>query len=182
MSSDAIEEERSHLEATLILSPYIPTFNIEYEPISKPILDHYGLFYALSPKPLDDSRNPSRYPMYKNHQDHIEDQDGQHPWLESTKNLCAIAIEWIDKALDKINSRDDPREFLDIYVESSLEVENDGDFNEQGSYFINTLLVACSYEKAPDSLSLSNIAPHEIFNPLTVPIPKVFERVVVDIC
>ena len=37
-----------------------------------------------------------------------------------------------------INSRDDPREFLDIYVESLLEVENDGDFNEQGSYLINT--------------------------------------------
>ena len=47
MSSDAIEEERSHLEDTLILSPSMPTLDIEYEPISKPIFDHYGLFYAL---------------------------------------------------------------------------------------------------------------------------------------
>ena len=61
-----------------------------------------------------------------------------------------------------------------------LEVENGGDFNEQGSYFINTPSVPCSYEKSPDSLSLSNIAPHEIFNPLMLPIPKVFERVVAD--
>jgi hypothetical protein len=44
-----------------------------YEPTIEPILDHYGLFYALSLKPLDDSRNPSRYLMHKNHQDHIED-------------------------------------------------------------------------------------------------------------
>jgi hypothetical protein len=79
-----------------------------------------------------------------------------------------------------INSRDDPREFLDIYVESLLEVENDGDFNEQGSYLINTRSIPCSFEKSPDSLSLSNITPHEIFNPLILPVPKVVERVVVD--
>jgi len=95
------------------------TLELEYKPISKPILEHYGLFYALSPKPPDDSRNPSRYPMHRNHQDYIEEQ---HPWLESIKNLCAIAIKWMDKALDKINSRDDPKEFFDIHVESSLEV------------------------------------------------------------
>jgi len=83
----------------------------------------------------------------------------------------------VDKALDKINSRDDPRDFLDIYVESLLEVENDGDFNKQGSYFINTPSILCSYEKSPYSLSLSNIAPHEIFNPLMLPVPKVFEWV-----
>jgi len=50
----------------------------------------------------------------------------------------------MDKALEKINSRDDPREFLDILVESLLEVENDGDFNEHRSYFINTPSVPCS--------------------------------------
>jgi len=64
MSSNAIEGERNHLEATLIFSPSMPTLDIEYEPI----LDHYGLF-----KPPHDSRNPSRYPMHSNHQDHIED-------------------------------------------------------------------------------------------------------------
>ena len=50
MSSYAIEGERSLLEVTLILSPSMLTLHIEYEPISKPILDHYGLFYALSPQ------------------------------------------------------------------------------------------------------------------------------------
>ena len=45
----------------------------------------------------------------------IEDREEQHPWLEIIKNLCAIAIEWIHNALDKIDSKDDPREFLDIY-------------------------------------------------------------------
>ena len=162
MSSDAIKGERSHLETTLILSPSIPTLDIENEPISNPIIDHYGLFYALSSKPPDDSRNSSRYPMHRNHQGHMKEQ---HPWLESIKNICAIAIGWVDKALDKINSRDDPREFLDIY-ESPLEVENDGDFHELGNYFFNTPSIPCSYEQSPDSLSLSNIVSHEIFNPL----------------
>jgi len=74
------------------------------------------------------------------------------PCIGIIKTICAIAIELIDKALDKINSRDDPRESLDIYVESPLEVENDGDFNDQGGYYINTPLVPCSYEKSPDSL------------------------------
>ena len=64
----------------------------------------------------------------------------------------------------------------------TLEVENNGDFNKQEIFFINTPSVFCSYEKSPDSLSLSNIAPHEIFNPLMPPIPKVFERLVVDTC
>jgi len=50
--------------------------------------------------------------------------------------LLPIAIEWMDNALDKINSRDDPRDFLDMFVESPFEVENDGEFNEQESYFI----------------------------------------------
>jgi len=73
MSSDDIEGEQSHLEATLILSTSMPTLDIEYKPIFKPILDHYGLFNALSPKQLDDSRDPSRYPMHRNHQGHMED-------------------------------------------------------------------------------------------------------------
>ena len=118
--------------------------------------------------------------MHRNHQDHIEDREEQHPWLESIKNLCAIAIESIDKALDKINARDNPREFLDIYVEWPLELENNGDFNKQGSYFVSTPSVPYSYEKSPNSLSLPNIAPHQILNSLMHPVPKVFEMVVVD--
>ena len=79
ISSDAIEGEQSHLETTLILSPYMAALDIEYEPISKPILDCSDLFYALSPKPPDDSRHLFRYPMHRNHQVHIEDQEEQHP-------------------------------------------------------------------------------------------------------
>jgi hypothetical protein len=98
----------------------------------------------------------------------------------SIKNLCVIAIEWVDEALYETNLRGNPREILDIYDKSTLEVENDGDFNEQESYFINTPSSPYSYKKSPDSLSLSNVAPHEIFNPLMLPVPKDFERVVVD--
>ena len=176
MSSDVVEGEQSHLSATLILSPSMPTLDIEYEPISKPILDHSSLYYALGPKPPDDSRDPSTYPVHRNHQDHKEDREEQRPWIETINNLCDIVIEWMDKALDKINSRDDPRYFFNIYIKPPLELENDGGFNEQGSYFFNTPSYPCSYEKSPYSFSLSNIAPHKIFNPLMLPIPKVFER------
>jgi hypothetical protein len=181
MSSNAIVGEQGHLEYNPILSSSMPTLDNFYEPIIEPILDPNESSNALSPKPPDDPRNPSTHPTYKNYLDHKEDQEEQHQWLESTKSLCAIAIEWMDEAIDKTNLRDNnPREILDIYKESPLEVENDGDINEQGSYFINTSSSPCSYEKAPDSPSLSNIAPHEIFNPLMLPIPTDFKRVVVD--
>jgi hypothetical protein len=98
----------------------------------------------------------------------------------SIKNLCAIAIECVDEALYETSLRGNSRKILDIYGKSSLEVGNDGDFNEQGSYFIKTPSNTCSYEISPDSLSLSNIAPHEIFNPLMLLVPKNFERVAVD--
>jgi hypothetical protein len=76
--------------------------------------------------------------------------------------------------------RGNPMETLGIYDELSTKVKNDGDFNEQWRYYRNTPSVPYSYEKSPDSLSLSNVAPHEIFNPLMLSVPKYFERVVVD--
>jgi hypothetical protein len=85
-----------------------------------------------------------------------------------------------NEALYETNSKGYLTEFLDIYVESPLEIENHGDLSEQGSYFINTPSVPCAYEKSPNSLCLSNIALHEIFNPLMLPVPKIFKRVVVD--
>ena len=54
MSSDAIEGEPSHLEATPILSPSMPTLDVLSEPISQPILDLDDPSYALSPKSHDD--------------------------------------------------------------------------------------------------------------------------------
>ena len=87
----------------------------------------------------------------------------------------------MDEVLDKINLRvTNPREILDIHEESPFELEREDYINEHGSYFINTLSNPCSYDKFPESISLSNIATYEIFNPLILPIHKDFERVVVD--
>jgi hypothetical protein len=45
---------------------------------------------------------------------------------------------------------------------------------------MNTSSNPCSYEKSPESIDLSNIATHEIFNPLILSASKDFKRVVVD--
>jgi hypothetical protein len=129
---------------------------------------------------LSNPRNSPRHLKHRIHQDHKEDREEQHQWQKSIKNLCTISIECVGESLYETYSRGNTREILDIYAESPLEVENDGDFNEQGSYFIKTLSSPCSYKKSPDSLSLSNIAPHEIFNPLMLLVPKDFERVIED--
>ena len=47
MSSDAVEGEPSHLEGNPIFSPSMPTLDVSYEPISKPILDPDDSLYAL---------------------------------------------------------------------------------------------------------------------------------------
>jgi hypothetical protein len=69
---------------------------------------------------------------------------------------------------------------LDIDEKSPLELEKEDDTNEHGSYFLNISSNLCSHEKSPESIGLSNIATHEIFNPLILPVHKDFERVVVD--
>ena len=106
----------------------------------------------------------------------------------------------MDEALDKINPRvTNPREILDnkrtneyhrhrmmeimfppidIYEETTLEQEDDVD--EQGSYFMSTSSNPCSHEKSSELTGLSNIATHEIFNPLMLHVHKIVERVVVD--
>jgi hypothetical protein len=104
--------------------------------------------------------HPPRYPAYRNHLDHKKDREEQHQWFKSIKNLCAIAIECVDEALYDTSSRGNPREILGIYGKSSLEAGNDGDFNEQGSYFIKTPSNPFLYEISPDSLSLSLTLPH----------------------
>ena len=77
MSSDAIEGEPSHLEATPIISPSMPTLEILSEPISQHILDPNDPSYALSPKSYDDPRNPLRQPKLSSHEDHKDDQEEQ---------------------------------------------------------------------------------------------------------
>ena len=55
---------------------------------------------------------------------------------------------------------------MDIQEESTMEFEKEDDINEYGSYFMNISSNPCSYEKSPESIGLSNIATHKIFNPL----------------
>jgi hypothetical protein len=87
----------------------------------------------------------------------------------------------LEEALDKINLRvTNPKEILDIHEESTLELEKEDDINEHGSYFMNTSTNPCSHEKSSESIGLSNISTHEIFNPSCFLFIKKFERVVVD--
>ena len=70
---------------------------------------------------------------------------------------------------------------IDIHEETTLESKKEDDINEHGSYSMNTSSNLCSYEKSPESIGLSNIATHEIFDPLILPVHKILERVVVDV-
>ena len=143
--------------------------------------------YALSLETHDDPRNPPRHLEHRSHEGHKEDQEEQQQWLEDIKNLCVVAIEWMDEALDKISPRvTNLREILDnkmtnechrhgmmdtmflpidIHEETTLESEEEDDMNEHGSYFMNTSSNPCSHEKSPKSISFFNIATHEIFSP-----------------
>ena len=69
---------------------------------------------------------------------------------------------------------------IDIHEETPLELEKEDNINEHGSYFMNTSSNPCSHKKSPKLIGLSNIATHEIFNPLILLVHKDFERVVVD--
>jgi hypothetical protein len=71
---------------------------------------------------------------------------------------------------------------IDIHEETLLGLEKEDDIDEHGSHVINISLNLCSYKKSPESIGLSNIATHEIFNPLMLPIHKDFERLIVDAC
>ena len=56
--------------------------------------------------------------------------------------------------------------FIDIHEETPLELEKEDNINEHGIYFMNTSSNLCSYEKSLELIGLSNIATHEVFNPL----------------
>jgi hypothetical protein len=53
----------------------MPTLDNLSEPIFQPILDPDDLSYALSLKSHDDPRNPLRYPKYRSHEDHKDEQE-----------------------------------------------------------------------------------------------------------
>jgi hypothetical protein len=165
MSSDAIEGELSHLEAIPILFPSMPILDVLFGPIFQPILDPNYPSYALSPKSLDDPRNPLRQLKHRSHEGHKEDQEEQQQWLKDIKNLCDVAIEWMDDVLNKINLRvTNPWEILDnkesnkchkhgmmetmlspmdIHEESTLKLKKEDNIDEHGSYFMNTSSNPC---------------------------------------
>ena len=117
-------------------------------------------------------------------------------------SLINITHPSLEEALDKINPRvTNPREILDnkmtnechrhgmmetmflpidIHEETTLESKEEDDMNEHGSYFMNTSSNPCSHEKSPEPIGLSNVATHEILNPLILSVHKDFEGVVVD--
>jgi len=138
----------------------------------QPFLELNNFYYALSLEPPNNPMNLFRHPIHKSHQDHKEDQEEQHRWLEGIKNPCAITIEWMDKT----NLRDNPRGILSIHEESSLELENERNNSEHGSYFINTSPSPCSYKTSPQSIGLSNITTSEISNSLFLFIYKNFKK------
>ena len=69
---------------------------------------------------------------------------------------------------------------IDIHEETPLELENEDNINDLGSYFMNTSSNSYSHEKSSQLIGLSNIATHKIFNPLILLVHKDFARVVVD--
>ena len=69
---------------------------------------------------------------------------------------------------------------IDIHEETPLELEKEDNINKHGSYFMNTSSIPCSHEKSPESIGLSNIVIHKIFNTLILSVHKNFKRVVVD--
>ena len=100
--------------------------------------------------------------------------------LKST-SLINMTHPSFEEALEKITPRvSNPRKIMYIHEETPLKFEKEDDIDEHGSYFMNTSSNPCSHEKSPESISLSNIASHEILNPLVLHVHKIFERVLVD--
>jgi hypothetical protein len=133
----------------------MPTLYVLSESISEPILDPDDPSYALSPKTHDDPRNPLRQLKHRSHEGHKKDQEEQQQWLEDIKNLCVVAIEWMDEVLDKINPRvtnpwdrhgmmETMLSPMNIHEESTLELKKEDYINERRSYFINTSSNPCS--------------------------------------
>ena len=103
-------------------------------------------------------------------------------------SLINITHPSLEEALDKINLRvTNLREILDnkmtnechrhgimeilflpidIHEETTLESKKEDYIDEHESYFMNTSSNPCSHEKSPEPIGLSNVATHEILNPL----------------
>ena len=72
MLSEPIEGEPSYLETNSNLSPSMPTTDICFEPISKPILDHESYDH-----PILNSGNPLRHPKHRSHEGHKSNKEEQ---------------------------------------------------------------------------------------------------------
>ena len=77
MLSEPIEGEPSYLGTNSNLSPSMPTTDICFEPICKPILDPESY-----DDPILNSRNPLRHPKHRSHEGHKSNQEEQRQRLE----------------------------------------------------------------------------------------------------
>jgi hypothetical protein len=93
MSSDAIEGEPSHLEATHIVSPSMPILNVLsaliFQPILTPMIPLMIFLLSLM-MTLEIHKDNQSIGIIKDLKD---DQQIQRQWLECMKNSYAIAKE-----------------------------------------------------------------------------------------
>ena len=117
-------------------------------------------------------------------------------WMEENEALVLASELGLDsngelKSISSINmNKYDPSKFegslrrdqnllpIDTH---EVEFEKRDQMNEHENYFINTPSNPCSYDKSFGFIGLSNVATHEIINPLMLAVPKNFKRVVVDV-
>ena len=130
--------------------------------------------------------NLSRQPMHKSHQDHTEDREEQHQWLEGIKNPCAITIEWMDKEealMDSDFGSISNGKFLTPFEDEihptteedigetnlgesvNIQIGDEDNINEHVIYFVATSFTPCSYATSSQSIGLSNITTFDISNP-----------------
>jgi len=139
--------------------------------------------------------------MHKSHQDHKDDREEQHQWLEGIKNPCAITIKWMDKekalmdsGFGSISNGEFSTPFEDeihptteedigdtsLGETPNIQIGDEDNINEHGIYFIATSFTPCSYATPSQYIGLSNLTTFEISNPLFLFIYKNFKRAVVD--
>ena len=106
--------------------------------------------------------------------------------IESSLDLVSTPFENMThpsrkESPDKINLRvTNPSEIFDIHEESTMKIGEEDDISEHEIYSITISLNPCPYETSPESIDLSIIITHNIFNPFTLSVHKNFKRMVVD--
>jgi len=110
-----IEKESSPRQGKKVSIADFQTFQ-SHDSAIHPILELNNFYCALSLEPPDDPMNLSRHPIHKSHQDHKEDRQEQHQWLEGIKNPCAITTFEISNPLFLSIYKNFKRAVVDAYV------------------------------------------------------------------